>query len=103
MFFEFHAADPSRPPGSPSDSFEIVGLHEVTFSPTVRLRKSFSCNTYGFARKCCKQKTYRRANSFRCNTYKKHGGGGALQVPSAERPFVTSLLPYLLTSSFLLA
>src|SRR5882724_9018083 len=34
-------------------------------------RKSFSCNTYGFPRKCCKQKTYGMAKSFRCNTYKK--------------------------------
>jgi len=26
--------------------------------------------------KCCKQKTYRKANSFRCNTYKKTWGRG---------------------------
>src|SRR5882724_5931053 len=102
MFFEFHAASPPRPPGSPPNSFKIIGSHEVTFSPTVRLRKSFSCITYGFPRKCCKHKTYRKANSFRCNTYKKQGEGGALPVRSAERPFVTSLLLYLLTSSFLL-
>src|SRR6266446_4635992 len=75
MVFEFHAANPSRPPGSPPNSFKIIGFHEVTSSPTVRLRKSFTCNTYGSPRKCCKQKTYRRANSFRCNTYKKQGGG----------------------------
>ena len=37
--------------------------------------KSFSCNTYGFPRKCGKQKTYGTAKPFRCNTYKKHGGG----------------------------
>ena len=36
--------------------------------------KSFSCNTYRSPRKCCKQKTYGRPNSFRCNTYKKQGG-----------------------------
>src|SRR5258708_6840713 len=36
--------------------------------------KSFTCNTYRSPRKCCKQKTYGRANSFRCNTYKKQGG-----------------------------
>ncbi len=88
MFFEFHAANPPRPPGSSSNSCKIIGPHEVTFSPTVRLRKSFSCNTYGFPRKCCKQKTYRRANSFRCNTYKKQGGGGCMDNPylSAWKP-----------------
>src|SRR5713226_2881100 len=101
MFFEFHPANSSRPPGSPSNSFKIIGPHEATFSPTVCLRKCFNCNTYGSPRKCCKQKTYRMANSFRCNTYQK-GAGGALLVWSAECPFVTSLLPYLLTSSFLL-
>jgi hypothetical protein len=37
--------------------------------------KSFSCNTYGSPRKCCKQKTYGLANSFRCNTYKKQREG----------------------------
>jgi hypothetical protein len=36
---------------------------------------SFSCNTYGSPRKCCKQKTYGLAKSFRCNTYKKPGWG----------------------------
>src|SRR5713101_9647969 len=36
--------------------------------------KSFSCNTYGSPRKCCKQKTYGPAKPFRCNTYKKQGG-----------------------------
>src|SRR6266850_1210500 len=53
-----------------------LGSHEVTFSPTVCSRKSFSCNTYGSPRKCCKQKTYGKTNSFRCNTYKKQGEGG---------------------------
>jgi hypothetical protein len=38
-------------------------------------RKPFIGNTYGTPRKCCKQKTYRKHNSFRCNTYKKLGGG----------------------------
>src|ERR1700682_1123160 len=37
--------------------------------------KSFSCNTYRFHRKCCKQKTYVLAKFFRCNTYKKQGRG----------------------------
>jgi len=75
MVFEFDAANSPRPPGSPSNSFKIIGPHEVTFSQTVRLRKSFICNTYELPRKCCKQKTCRGANSFRCNTYKKQGGG----------------------------
>jgi hypothetical protein len=35
--------------------------------------KSFIGNTYGPARKCCKQKTYNKPNFFRCNTYKKQG------------------------------
>src|SRR6266849_4246839 len=39
--------------------------------------KSFSCNTYGSPRKCCKQKTYGPTKSFRCNTYKKQGGRGS--------------------------
>src|SRR6266446_4707649 len=58
-------------------------LKFVTSSPTLRLHKSFSCNTYGSPRKCCKQKTYGRAKSFRCNTYKKPGGGGIL--PNLEK------------------
>src|SRR5467141_1308675 len=80
---------------TPSNSFKIIGSHGVTFSPTVRLHKSFSCNTNGSPRKCCKQKTYGKTNSFSCNTYKKQGEGRAIPVRSVERPFVTSLLPYL--------
>jgi len=41
--------------------------------PCFLFLKSFSCNTYGSSRKCCKQKTYRLTKPFRCNTYKKHG------------------------------
>jgi len=37
--------------------------------------KSFTCNTYGSPRKCCKQKTYGTAKPFRCNTYRKPGVG----------------------------
>src|SRR5882762_7409764 len=37
--------------------------------------KSFTCNTYGPPRKCCKQKTYGLVKPFRC-TYKKTGGAG---------------------------
>src|SRR5882724_3191098 len=69
-------ANHARPPGSPSNFFSILPSHTVTFSPTVHSRKSFSCNTYEFPRKCCKQKTYGGAKPFRCNTYKKQGGGG---------------------------
>src|SRR6266849_7598400 len=64
--------------------------------------KSFNCNTYGPPRKCCKQKTYCMANSFRCNTYKKVGGY-ILQDRSISRfgvppnPFLTSLPPYFIT------
>src|SRR6267142_1929114 len=39
-------------------------------------RKSFSCNTHGSPRKCCKQKTYSVTKPFRCNTYKNRGPGG---------------------------
>src|SRR6266446_1974211 len=59
------------PPVSPSNSFKIPLSHPVTFSPTARLRKSFSCNTYESPRKCCKQKTYGKAKSFRCNIYER--------------------------------
>ena len=84
MFLEFRDANSGRPPGSPSNSFKIIGPHEVTFVPTVRLRKSFSCNTYRFPRKCCKQKTYRMANSFVCNTYKKQGVGGVSIILTSQ-------------------
>ncbi len=40
--------------------------------------KSFSCNTHGSPRKCCKQKTYGHVKPFRCNTYKKQGEGARL-------------------------
>jgi hypothetical protein len=40
MLFDFRAANSPRPPGNPSNSFKIIGPQEVTFSPTVRLRKS---------------------------------------------------------------
>jgi len=90
----------ARLPRSPSDSFKIVGPPPVTFSPTLRLRKSFSCNTYGLPRKCCKQKTYGRAKPFRCNTYKKPGGH-LLQAKSISLfcrlspPLLTPLFPLL--------
>src|SRR5216683_1943211 len=61
----------------------IFNPHPVTFSPTLRPRKSFSGNTYGSPRRCCKQKSYGRAKSFSCNTYKKQGGGGPPFAPLA--------------------
>ncbi len=67
-------ANHARPPGSPSNSSKVFPSLPLTFSPTVRLRKSFSRNTYRSPRKCCKQKTYGMAKPFRCNTYKKQGG-----------------------------
>src|SRR6266702_1899774 len=68
------------------------------FTPT--LHKSFSCNTYGSPRKCCKQKTYDLSKSFRCNTYKKPGGTSfKLKADlSFVKPFIRSLSRYLLTS-----
>src|SRR6266403_1406248 len=71
----------ARPPDSPSSSSKISPSHPVTSTPILRPRKSFSGNTYGSPRKCCKQKTYSRAKPFSRNTYKKQGGGGpALRI-----------------------
>ncbi len=51
-------------------------------------RKSFTCNTYGPPRKCCKQKTYGVGTSFSCNTYKKQG-----YPPQAKHFSLSSLGP----------
>jgi hypothetical protein len=48
-------------------------------------RKSFSCNTHGSPRKCCKQKTYSVTKPFRCNTYKKQGARGLWLTRFASR------------------
>src|SRR4029077_2265330 len=70
----------------PSNSLRTFSPHPVTFSPTPRPRKSFSGNTYGSPRKCCKQKTYGIPKSFSCNTYKKQGVGGVVvNQTSGER------------------
>src|SRR5229473_5306759 len=53
-------------------------------------RKFFSCNTYGFPRKCCRQKTYGMAKFFRCNIYKKQGGGGPALRHSGAQPCARS-------------
>src|SRR5712664_4960428 len=60
--------------GWPERPFPYVVTSLLPFSLFL---KSFSRNTYGPPRKCCKQKTYGLAKPFRCNTYKKHGGGGS--------------------------
>ena len=55
---------------------------------------SFRSNTYDSPRKCCKQKTYSIAKSFKCNTYKKHRGVGRLWLtrnPFGARRFALSL------------
>jgi hypothetical protein len=78
-------ANNARPPRGPSNSFKIFPPAPVTFSPTDRSPNSFSCNTYGIPRNCCKQKTYGKAKSFRCNTCKKHRGRGS--HPSSQRLF----------------
>src|SRR6266404_9220669 len=48
----------------------------------------FRISTYETSRKCCNQRTYRVAKSFRFHTYKKHGGVGGVMVnryrPSAS-------------------
>ena len=72
----------TRPPSGPSNFSKIFPSQSVTLSPTLRLRKSFSCTTYAYPRKCCKQQTYGRAKSFSCNTCKKHG-----VPPSRQKPF----------------
>ena len=48
--------------------------HFVPVSPLAATLMESPC-------KCCKQKSYGRAKSFRCNTYKKQGvGGPALRI-----------------------
>jgi hypothetical protein len=47
----------------------------ITILGNSRPLKSFKSNTYGYPRKCCKQKTYSLSKPFRCNTYKKQGEG----------------------------
>jgi len=64
-----------------------------TFSPTLRLHKSFRCNAYGSLPKCCKQKAYGLAKSFRCNTYKKSGG-------ASFKPSISRSLPLLDVRTF---
>src|SRR5882724_6549884 len=60
-----------RPSGSSSNSSKISPSQAVAFSPTLHPRRPFSGNTYGFPRKCCKQKTYTISKSFSCNRVEK--------------------------------
>src|SRR6266851_8927102 len=67
--------------------------------------KSFSRNTYGSPRKCCKQKTYGLAKPFRCKTNKKHRGWGGrgplLTIPKlATRHFTQVLSFHIFAHSF---
>ena len=50
-----------------------------------RSSKSFGGNTYGHPRKCCKQKTYGKPNSFRCNTYKNRAWGVSILFRSRHQ------------------
>src|SRR5260370_16912711 len=74
----------------------ILPSHPVALSSKLRPRKPFRCNTYGLPRKCCKQKTYSMAKSFRCNTYKKTGGGYANSSHFGTHPsLLTAFIPVL--------
>src|SRR5258706_3506362 len=68
--------------------------------------KSFSCNTYGSPRKCCKQETYGQAKPFRCNTYKKQGWRpldlGTGHSPLFSRHWTQILSFHILAHSFAL-
>jgi len=57
--------------GGATSPFQLLTSKPLT---SQNCSKFFSCNTYGFPRKCCKQKTYGLAKPFRCNTYKKQEG-----------------------------
>src|SRR5882672_9235831 len=46
----------------------------------------FRINTYETSRKCCNQRTYRIAKSFRFHTYKKQGGWGVLWLTNPGPP-----------------
>jgi hypothetical protein len=74
-----------------SSVLESLPSQIVTLPPTPRPPKSFIRNAYGPPRKCCKQKTYGKPNSFRCNTYKKPGEGCTLSFT----PFKPSNAPLL--------
>src|SRR2546422_6488226 len=96
-------ANHAPPPRGPSNFYKLFASLAVTFSPTNRSPNPFSCNTYGFPRKCCKQKTYGRAKPFRCNTYKKHPGVGAHVLSTFNSPlFFLALTKCKFSNSFVL-
>src|SRR6266478_586626 len=66
------AAGPTLPRHSPASVFHFP----ASLSP-------FRINTYEISCKCCKQRTYRIAKSFRFHTYKKHGGVGVLWLTNS--------------------
>jgi hypothetical protein len=86
-------------------SAEIADVGRTNPLPVVRYCfKSFTCNTYESARKCCKQKTYDLTKPFSCNTYKKRGVGSPIPelvtchstLATAVKFFVFKLLRTLL-------
>src|SRR5216683_5410824 len=102
------ATHPRQPanffPGLTATLFPIPELRSL---PHFRefAHKSFSCNTYEYPRKCCKQKTYSMGKPFRCNTYKKQGATPPAFRPSPFAPpalhhsyFLTHFLTHFLTS-----
>src|SRR6266849_139205 len=81
--------------GSAVEGYPILLLTDHCPRITAYSRsKSFSCNTYGSPRKCCKQKTYGQAKPFRCNTYKKRGGGVPIMVnQESKKGFLSRGVP----------
>src|SRR6266478_115916 len=86
----FHSPSPLL---LPSDHCPLTYPDPVGVTAPSRF-KSFSCNTYGSPRKCCKQKTYSQAKPFRCNTYKKRGGGVPIMVnQESKKGFLSRGVP----------
>src|SRR5882672_5159453 len=59
----------------------------------LRAPKSRRINTYEVPRKCCIQRTYRIAKSFRFRTYKKQGGWGVLWLTRHATKHVCPVYP----------
>jgi hypothetical protein len=90
-YFHPGARTGNLPPRRPSNSVNSFPSKTVPFSPTVRPPNSFNFNTYGPPRKCCKRKTYAKANPFKCNTYKKLGVAPSFRVPPSQPSDVQTL------------
>ncbi len=58
--------------------------------PYFLFSKSFNRNTYGFPRKCCKQKTYGATKLFRCNTSLTRNTGGGCSDSGAHHSLLNS-------------